>query len=69
MPVEIVEERFAGPLATRLTVSDTGREIVVHWRGQASFVIQPGRRRILVDPSLSDTLTGKYRGTATPHER
>jgi len=69
MPVEIVEQRFTGPLAERLIISDTGREIVVHWLGQAGFVIQAGRRRILVDPYLSDTLAAKYRGTATPHER
>lgn len=69
MPVEIVEQRFAGPLAERLTVSDTGREVVVHWLGQAGFAIQAGRQRILIDPYLSDTLSDKYRGTATPHER
>ena len=67
-PIEILEQDFTGPLAGRL-VADTGSDIVVHWLGQAGFVIQVGRRRILVDPYLSNTLAEKYRGTTTPHER
>lgn len=68
MPVEIVEQRCAGRLAERLTC-DSGHDIVVHWLGQAGFVVQAGRRRILIDPYLSDTLAEKYHGTPTPHER
>lgn len=67
--VEIVEQRFVGPLADRLAVCDPGRDIVLHWLGQAGFLVQAGGRRILIDPYLSDTLAAKYRGTATPHER
>ena len=68
MPVEIIEQRTAGSLAERLA-PDSGHEVVVHWLGQAGFVVQAGRRRILIDPYLSDTLAEKYRGSPTPHER
>lgn len=68
MPVELRERRAARPLAERLT-PDSGPEVVVSWLGQAGFLIQAGRRRILIDPYLSDTLAEKYRGTPTPHER
>ncbi len=67
-PVEIVQQNVAGPLAGRL-VAGTSSDLVVHWLGQAGFLIQAGRRRIVVDPYLSDTLAEKYRGTVTPHER
>lgn len=43
--------------------------VVLHWLGQAGFVMTAGPLRILIDPYLSDSLAEKYRGTATPHER
>lgn len=43
--------------------------VVLHWLGQAGFVITAGPLRVLVDPYLSDSLAEKYRDTATPHER
>ena len=68
-PVAIVEHRFAGPLAERLAAGAEAQAVVLHWLGQAGFVIQAGGRRILIDPYLSDTLAAKYRDTTLPHER
>lgn len=39
------------------------------WLGQAGFLVAHRGRHLLVDPYLSDTLTEKYAGTPTPHER
>ena len=39
------------------------------WLGQSGFVVKCDRRHLLLDPYLSDSLTQKYAGTATPHVR
>jgi L-ascorbate metabolism protein UlaG (beta-lactamase superfamily) len=39
------------------------------WVGQAGFLVAWQRRHLLLDPYLSDSLTRKYAGTGTPHER
>jgi L-ascorbate metabolism protein UlaG (beta-lactamase superfamily) len=67
--LNVLERRFEGPLAQRLTVTESTSGIVLYWLGQAGFIIQTGARRVLIDPYLSDTLAEKYKGTATPHER
>lgn len=69
-PRVIVEEvAFEEPLERRLrSLSDDGA-MALHWLGQAGFVISAGGRRLVIDPYLSDTLTEKYRDTATPHIR
>lgn len=41
----------------------------VWWLGQSGFLIGCEGRHLLVDPYLSDSLTAKYEGTATPHVR
>ena len=41
----------------------------VWWLGQSGFLIGCEGRHLLVDPYLSDSLTEKYDGTATPHIR
>jgi L-ascorbate metabolism protein UlaG (beta-lactamase superfamily) len=41
----------------------------VWWLGQAGFLIAHAGRHLVVDPYLSDTLTEKYAGSATPHVR
>ena len=41
----------------------------VWWLGQSGFLIGHEGRHLLVDPYLSDSLTVKYEGTATPHVR
>ena len=69
MPVELVERSFTEPLSERLRATRSDGDAVVHWLGQAGFVISAGPHRVLIDPYLSDTLGEKYRGTATPHER
>ncbi len=69
MPVEVAAGRFAGSLAERLRAPRAAGEVVLHWLGQAGFVLTAATTRVLVDPYLSDTLAEKYRGTATPHER
>ena len=69
VPVEIVEGRFEGCLAERLAGLGETSDIVLHWLGQAGFLITAGPIRVLIDPYLSDTLEEKYRGTATPHDR
>ncbi len=43
--------------------------LMVHWLGQAGFVIDIGGLRVVIDPYLSDSLAEKYRGTPRPHER
>ena len=61
-------QTFAVPLDERLRI--VGRDaVVLHWLGQAGFVVSAGGRRLVIDPYLSDSLGAKYRGTATPHER
>ena len=67
--LNVLERRFEGPLAQRLTAAGSSTGIALYWLGQAGFVIQAGARRLIIDPYLSDTLAEKYKGTATPHER
>ena len=67
--LNVLERRFEGPLARRLTAAASSMGITLYWLGQAGFVIQAGARRLIIDPYLSDTLAAKYTGTTTPHER
>ncbi len=46
---------------------ETGMHI--WWLGQSGFLVQIGGESLLLDPYLSDSLTTKYAGTDTPHER
>jgi L-ascorbate metabolism protein UlaG (beta-lactamase superfamily) len=39
------------------------------WLGQSGFLLLAGRRTLLFDPYLSDSLTRKYAGTDKPHTR
>ncbi len=39
------------------------------WLGQSGFLVKLDDRYLLLDPYLSDSLTEKYAGTATPHVR
>ena len=39
------------------------------WLGQSGFLLQVGRRRIVFDPYLSDSLARKYAATPKPHDR
>lgn len=69
MPIEVIERHFAEPLAERLRAPRVDSDVVVHWLGQAGFVVSDASHRVLIDPYLSDTLAEKYRGSATPHDR
>lgn len=69
MPIRIEQTHFVGPLAERLATMPRDSTVVVHWLGQAGFVITAGAVRLMIDPYLSDSLADKYRGTATSHER
>jgi len=39
------------------------------WLGQAGFALKHRGRRLMIDPYLSDSLAGKYRGKEFPHTR
>ena len=39
------------------------------WLGQSGFLLQWNGRHLVMDPYLSDSLTGKYRATDKPHVR
>jgi L-ascorbate metabolism protein UlaG (beta-lactamase superfamily) len=39
------------------------------WLGQSGFLLRAGRRHLLLDPYLSDSLTRKYQHTDKPHVR
>lgn len=63
------QHAFVEPLGQRLGARADDGTVVLHWLGQAGFVVSSGEKRLVIDPYLSDTLGAKYRGTATPHER
>jgi hypothetical protein len=60
--LNVLERRFEGPLAQRLTAAASSMGITLYWLGQAGFVIQAGARRLIIDPYLSDTLAENTRG-------
>src|SRR5690349_5592924 len=41
----------------------------IWWLGQSGFLLQWNKKRVLIDPYLSDSLTKKYTATDKPHER
>src|SRR6476620_9708179 len=41
----------------------------IWWLGQSGFLLQWKRKRVLIDPYLSDSLTKKYAATDKPHMR
>jgi len=43
--------------------------VTLYWLGQAGFVIEFNRFRMLIDPYLSNSLAQKYQGTKFPHAR
>jgi L-ascorbate metabolism protein UlaG (beta-lactamase superfamily) len=65
-------ETFHTSLRERLLDPRSGPrsgEVTVHWLGQAGFVIEFNRFRMLIDPYLSNSLAEKYQGTKFPHAR
>ncbi|MGN8116807.1 MBL fold metallo-hydrolase [Labrys sp. 22185] len=59
---------FAGPLAGQLA-NRPQAGLSLYWLGQAGFLLDSGRRRLLIDPYLSDSLAQKYRDRGPSHER
>ena len=43
--------------------------VAVWWLGQSGFLLKAAGATVLIDPYLSEHLTRKYEGTATPHVR
>ena len=48
---------------------DDSSNFYLWWLGQSGFLLQWNRKRILIDPYLSDSLTKKYAATDKPHTR
>jgi L-ascorbate metabolism protein UlaG (beta-lactamase superfamily) len=46
-----------------------GTALSLWWLGQSGFLLKWRTTNLLIDPYLSDSLTEKYAGTATPHVR
>jgi L-ascorbate metabolism protein UlaG (beta-lactamase superfamily) len=63
-------QALRGPaLAVAMAEPIPGDALVLWWLGQSGFVLRTGSWVVVVDPYLSDSLTAKYAGTATPHVR
>ena len=56
-------------LADVCAAQDRPEPFHLWWLGQSGFLLQWRGARLLFDPYLSDSLTRKYAGTATPHVR
>ena len=56
-------------LVAELRVRPPDANAIVCWLGQSGFAIRYRDDCVLIDPYLSDSLTTKYAGTDTPHER
>jgi L-ascorbate metabolism protein UlaG (beta-lactamase superfamily) len=48
---------------------DDSNNFYLWWLGQSGFLLQWNRKRVLIDPYLSDSLTKKYAATDKPHTR
>jgi L-ascorbate metabolism protein UlaG (beta-lactamase superfamily) len=46
-----------------------GEQFSLWWLGQSGYVLQWKRKRVVIDPYLSDSLTRKYAATEKPHTR
>lgn len=52
-----------------LSCSKDENNFYLWWLGQSGYLLQYKRKRILIDPYLSDSLTKKYEKTDKPHKR
>jgi len=50
-------------------LENSGDDFRLWWLGQSGFLILWRGKKLLIDPYLSDSLTGKYAGTDKPHVR
>ena len=60
---------FSGTLAGKLAASRPEQGVALYWLGQAGFLIDTGKSRLVIDPYLSDALAEKYRNRGFSHER
>jgi L-ascorbate metabolism protein UlaG (beta-lactamase superfamily) len=66
----VVPFRVDDALIADVRSADASAELLhVWWLGQSGFLVAHAGRHLVLDPYLSDSLTRKYAGTATPHER
>ncbi len=61
-------ETSPSPVPVRRRATD-GETLTIHWLGQAGFLLEADGLRVMIDPYLSDSLAGKYRGSELPHLR
>jgi len=66
--MRLIETPLERPLA-EILAQPPGRATRLFWLGQAGFVIDGGRKRVVIDPYLSDSLAEKYRGKPFAHIR
>jgi L-ascorbate metabolism protein UlaG (beta-lactamase superfamily) len=59
-------EELLAEMDSLMTDSD---HFYLWWLGQSGFLLQWKRKRVLIDPYLSDSLTKKYAATDKPHTR
>jgi L-ascorbate metabolism protein UlaG (beta-lactamase superfamily) len=68
--VDWIEPRVSGlDLVADIHASAEQTGMHIWWLGQSGFLVQVGGENLLLDPYLSNSLTEKYAGTDTPHER
>ncbi len=63
---ELQDDAF---LANVSRASMDNQDFRLWWLGQSGFLVQWQGRHLLLDPYLSDSLTGKYANTDKPHVR
>jgi L-ascorbate metabolism protein UlaG (beta-lactamase superfamily) len=69
-PPDWIEPALSGEeLVAEIHASSKETGMHVWWLGQSGFLVQIAGENLLLDPYLSDSLTTRYAGTDTPHER
>ncbi len=68
-PDHIEPFRSGEELIAEIRASEEETGMHIWWLGQSGFLVQVGDESILLDPYLSDSLTVRYEGSDTPHER
>jgi L-ascorbate metabolism protein UlaG (beta-lactamase superfamily) len=63
----LIKDKEHGSLPTGEGVK--GRGFSLWWLGQSGYLLQWHKKRVLLDPYLSDSLTKKYLTTDKPHTR
>lgn len=66
IPAILKEEALVQEMDALLGDSELPR---IWWLGQSGYLLQWNKKRVLIDPYLSDSLTKKYAATEKPHTR